>query len=430
MGKMVVQDRCRQFEPVSHSFFLFVCALLFVFALHCLDAKKDKEMKLKSSLMAQELKIKQQAYEADDQIESLVDELNKLKARKASDIEIAVKQEKLLKLQSDNNLKTMEKEYLEQTQEIQLLKKKNSDLGLKHGNSSLFLLEEEEEENPVVTDKDSGMDDGQKRGNTTTATNAATATNGGLFLLEENHDASSLWSPIFTDEDSGADDGQRRVNGKRSNKKKGRKRKKKKGSAAKTKPPSNSAVRSNSSTPSSTHKSTGSRVGGDSTTKKPARKRRMTDILLEISADGKKGLTPAGSVHALHPPTVHAKNNIRALDQAISDIQVQVQQAKQEGEKGAKVCSKKEEEVDAVVQVPQTDEKEGEKGATRWVRSNKEEGVGVDGEKDVEAGEEEVAETELLLIGEEEKVRFLQKSGALIESNNDLRNGECCCVVS
>ena len=124
MGKMVVQDRCRQFEPVSHSFFLFVCALLFVFALHCLDAKKDKEIKLKSSLMAQELKIKQQAYEADDQIESLVDELNKLKARKASDIEIAVKQEKLLKLQSDNNLKTMEKEYLEQTQEIQLLKKK------------------------------------------------------------------------------------------------------------------------------------------------------------------------------------------------------------------------------------------------------------------------------------------------------------------
>jgi hypothetical protein len=128
---------------------------------------------------------------------------------------------------------------------------------------------------------------------------------------------------------------------------------------------------------------------------------------------------------------VHAKNNIRALDQAISDIQVQVQQAKQEGEKGAKVCSKKEEEVDAVVQVPQTDEKEGEKGATRWVRSNKEEGVGVDGEKDVEAGEEEekVAETELLLIGEE-KVRFFQKSGALIESNNELRNGECCCVVS
>ena len=81
--------------------------------------------------MAQELKIKQQAYEADDQIESLVDELNKLKARKASDIEVAVKQEKLLKLQSDNNLKTMEKEFLAQTQEIQLLKKKNSDLGLK-----------------------------------------------------------------------------------------------------------------------------------------------------------------------------------------------------------------------------------------------------------------------------------------------------------
>jgi len=382
--------------------------------------------------MAQELKIKQQAYEADDQIESLVDELNKLKARKASDIEIAVKQEKLLKLQSDNNLKTMEKEYLEQTQEIQLLKKKNSDLGLKHGNSSLFLLEEEEEENPVVTDKDSGMDDGQKRGNTTTATNAATATNGGLFLLEENHDASSLWSPIFTDEDSGADDGQRRVNGKRSNKKKGRKRKKKKGSATKTKPPSNSANRSNSSTPSSTHKSTGSRKGSDRTTKTPARKRRMTDILLEISTDGKKGLTPTGSVHALHPPTVHAKNNIRALDQAISDKQVQVEQAKQEGETGAKVCSKKEEEVDVdqamfdiLVQVPQTDEKEGEKGATGWMRSKKELGVGVDGGKDVEAGEEE----EELLIGEE-KVRFLQKSGALIESNNDLRNGECCCVVS
>ena len=56
-------------------------------------------MELKQSLMAQEQKIKQQAYEADDQIESLVGELNKLKARKASDIEIAVKQEKLLKLQ-------------------------------------------------------------------------------------------------------------------------------------------------------------------------------------------------------------------------------------------------------------------------------------------------------------------------------------------
>jgi hypothetical protein len=390
-------------------------------------------MKLKSSLMAQELKIKQQAYEADDQIESLVDELNKLKARKASDIEVAVKQEKLLKLQSDNNLKTMEKEFLAQTQEIQLLKKKNSDLGLKHG--SLFLLEEEQ---PIFTDEDSGVDDGQKRGNTTTATNAATATNSGLFLLEENHDASSLWSPIFTDEDSGADDGQRRVNGKRSNKKKGRKRKKKKGSATKTKPPSNSADRSNSSTSSSTHKSTGNRKGSDRTTKTPARKRRMTDILLEISTDGKKGLTPTGSVHALHPPTVHAKNNIRALNQAIFDKQVQVEQAKQEGETGAKVCSKKEEKVDVdqamfdiLVQVPQTDEKEGEKGATGWLRSKKELGVGVDGGKDVEAGEEEqkVAETELLLIGEE-KVRSFQKSGALIESNNDLRNGECCCVVS
>ena len=167
----------------------------------------------------------------------------------------------------------------------------------------------------------------------------------------------------------------------------------------------------------------------------------MTDILLEISTDGKKGLTPTGSVHALHPPTVHAKNNIRALDQAISDKQVQVEQAKQEGETGAKVCSKKEEEVDVdqamfdilvQVPVPQTDEKEGEKGATGWLRSKKKLGVGVDGGKDVEAGEEEekLAETDLLLIGDAEKVRFFQKSGALIESNNDLRNGECCCVVS